>query len=95
MTQEQKVILPDYPKLHSPFIRKTFEVNKEDWGKYGRALQLRSPDVRLVINEINPGYEWVFEDKNTIAVEKLDGSNVKLMTKKRKISCSSKSEKYN
>jgi len=82
MTQEQKVILPDYPKLHSPFIRKTFEVNKEDWEKYGRDLQLRSPDVRLVINEINPGYEWVFEDKNTIAVEKLDGSNVKLMTEK-------------
>ncbi|MHA1700690.1 MAG: hypothetical protein ACTSWK_00320 [Promethearchaeota archaeon] len=76
------MILTNYPKLYCPFIRKTFDVNKEDWKKHGNSLQLRSPDVYLVINEINPGYEWVFEDENTIAVEKLDGSNVKLMTEK-------------
>jgi len=76
------MILSDFPKLQCPFIRKDFEVNEEDWKKYGRKLQLRSPKAYLVVNEINPGYEWVFEDKDTIAVEKLDGSNVKLMTEK-------------
>lgn len=72
--------LTDFPKLHCPFLRRTFKVNKDDWKKYGRKLQLRSPEVYLVVNEVNPGYEWVFEDKNTIAVEKLNGSNVKLLT---------------
>jgi len=33
----------------------------------------------LVSPEINPEYEWVFED-DTIAVEKLNGTNVKLLT---------------
>ncbi|HUU88354.1 MAG TPA: hypothetical protein VMX17_11460 [Candidatus Glassbacteria bacterium] len=74
------MILTDYPKLQCPFIRKNFKVDLEDWEKYGRELQLRSPEVYLAVDEINPGYEWVFEDKETIAVEKLDGSNVKLMT---------------
>ena len=50
--------------------------------------KLESPFVRerinnkyIVTNKIAEGYEWVFEDENTIAVEKLDGSNVKLLTK--------------
>jgi len=73
--------LSDYPKIHCPFIRKTFEVDKDDWKKHGRELQMRQPNVYLVVNEPNPGYEWVFEDKDTIAVEKLNGSNVKLLTK--------------
>jgi len=81
MTEEQKNILSDYPKLHCPFIRKEFDVNLEDWKKYGHSLQLRSPKAYLVINQINPDYEWVFEDKDTIAVEKLNGSNIKLLTK--------------
>lgn len=34
----------------------------------------------LVVDEINPGFEWVFDDPDTIAVEKLDGTNVKLKT---------------
>ena len=73
-------ILTNFPKLHCPFLRKIFEVDRKDWKKYGRVLQLRTPEVYLVIDKINPGYEWVFEDKETIAVEKLDGSNVKLLT---------------
>lgn len=72
--------LSDFPKIYCPFVRKTFKVNKEDWKKYGHALQLRSPNVYLVVNEVNPGYEWVFEDPDTIAVEKLDGTNIKIET---------------
>jgi len=72
--------LTDFPRMYCPFVRKTYKVNIEDWEKYGRELQLRSPEVRIVLNEINPGYEWVFDDKDTIAVEKLDGTNVKLKT---------------
>jgi hypothetical protein len=37
------------------------------------------PEVYLVTPEINTEYEWVFED-DTIAVEKLNGTNVKLLT---------------
>lgn len=74
-------IMSDFPKIHCPFIRKEFKVDREDWEKHGRLLQLRKPIVYLVINEINPGYEWCFDDPDTFAVEKLDGSNVKLKTK--------------
>jgi hypothetical protein len=73
--------LSDFPKLHCPFVRRTYEVDKDDWRKHGRELQLRKPEVYLVTPEINPGYEWVFDDADTIAVEKLDGTNVKLLTK--------------
>ena len=72
--------LGNFPKIDCPFIRKTFEVNEDDYRKYGRELQLRKPEVYLIINEINPGYEWVFEDKDVIASEKLNGTNVKLKT---------------
>ena len=73
-------LLTDFPKLYSPFIRQTFEVNRDDFEKIGCKLKLRKPEVYLVVDKINPGYEWVFEDKNTIAVEKLDGTNIKLKT---------------
>lgn len=79
-------LLADFPKLHCPFIRKTFKVNEDDWKKHGRRLQLRSPKVYLVVNEVNPGYEWVFEDEDTFAVEKLNGSNVKILTEGGKLS---------
>jgi len=72
--------LTNYPKLHCPFIRKDFDVNVEQWKKYGKSLQLRTPSARLVVNEINPGYEWVFEDEDTFCTEKIDGTNVKLKT---------------
>ncbi len=74
--------LTDYPKLNCPFIRQTFKVNREDFKKHGSKLMLRSPEVYLIVNRINPGYEWVFEDKDTIAVEKLNGTNMKLKTEK-------------
>ncbi len=75
-------LLNDFPKIHCPFIRQTFAVNKEQWKKFGSALKLRAPEAYLVVNQVNPGYEWVFEDPETFAVEKLDGTNVKLLTEK-------------
>lgn len=73
-------LLSDFPKIECPFVRKTYKVNKDDFKKYGAALELRSPQVYLVVDEINPGFEWVFDDPNTIAIEKLNGTNVKLET---------------
>jgi len=78
-------ILSDFSKLQCPFIRQTFEVNKDHFRKYGPHYQMRGPEVYLVVNIINPGFEWVFEDENTFAVEKLDGTNVKVLTKNKNI----------
>ena len=75
-------VLTDFPKLQCPFIRQTFKVDRESWKKKGHSLKLRVPEVYLVVNKVNPGYEWVFEDKDTFAVEKLDGTNVKILTEK-------------
>ncbi len=72
--------LTDFPKLYCPFIRQNFKVDKDDFRNKGRKYQLRNPEAYLVVNQINPGYEWVFEDPNTFAVEKLNGSNVKIKT---------------
>ncbi len=77
---EEKRLLTDFPKLYCPFMRQTFKVNKEQWKKYGRKMGLRSPEVYLVVDRVNPGYEWVFEDSETFAVEKLNGTNVKILT---------------
>ena len=74
--------LPNFPKLHCPFVRFAFNVNVEDWEKHGRELQLRSPEAYLVVDEINPGYEWVFDDPDTFAVEKLNGTNLAILTEK-------------
>lgn len=72
--------LSDFPKLHCPFLRQTFKVGHDDWKKHGRKLMLRSPEVYLAVDRVNPGYEWVFDDPDTIAVEKLNGTNIKLKT---------------
>lgn len=72
--------LGDFPKLYCPFIRQTFKVNRDHFKQFGRSYQLRTPEVYLVIDRVNPGYEWVFEDPETIAVEKLNGTNIKLKT---------------
>tara|TARA_B100000989_G_C19532846_1_gene471134 strand:- start:9905 stop:10285 length:381 start_codon:yes stop_codon:yes gene_type:complete len=72
--------LSDFPKVQCPFVRKIFPVNKDDFKKYGSQYQLRNPEVYLVTNEVSPGFEWVFDDPDTIAVEKLDGTNVKIKT---------------
>lgn len=39
-----------------------------------------SKNQYLVTDQINPGFEWVLDDPDTFAVEKLDGTNVKLLT---------------
>lgn len=79
-TENPTPTLSDFPKIQCPFIRQTFSVDKEQWKKHGRRLGLRSPEAYLVVDQINPGYEWVFDDLDTIAVEKLDGSNIKILT---------------
>jgi hypothetical protein len=45
--------------------------------------KIESPFIRKEINnryiltqDISPGYEWVFEDKDVMAIEKLHGTNV-------------------
>lgn len=80
MALREDNLLTDFPKIQCPFIRETFPVDKAAWKKHGSRLQLRSPEAYLVINQVNPGFEWVFEDPDTIAVEKLDGTNVKILT---------------
>ncbi len=73
-------ILSDFPKLYCPFIRQTFKINNEQYKKFHPQFHLRTPEVYLVVDRINPGYEWVFDDEDTIAVEKLDGTNIKIKT---------------
>ncbi|MBF0362212.1 MAG: hypothetical protein HQK49_14445 [Oligoflexia bacterium] len=75
---ESIATMSDFPKIHCPLIRQTFKINQDDWKKVGKKMQLRDPEVYLVVNKINPGFEWVFEDADTFAVEKLDGTNVKI-----------------
>ena len=72
--------LDNFPKIHCPFIRQKFDVNHDDFKLHRNALNLRSPEVYLAVDKINPGYEWVFEDEDTIAVEKLDGTNITIFT---------------
>jgi hypothetical protein len=73
--------LTDFPKVHCPFERRLYKVDKEEWKAHGSKLKLKHPQVYLVTKKINPGYEWVFDDPATIAVEKLDGTNIKILTK--------------
>lgn len=77
--------MSDFPKLQCPFVRKEYNVNVEQWKKVGNTMQLRTPVAYLVTNEIQAGFEWVFEDPHTIAVEKLDGTNVKVKIRKKRI----------
>lgn len=78
--KNEKTTLTDFPKIYCPFIRQTFQVDKEDWQKHGSRWGLRTPEVYLAVNQINPGFEWVFDDPDTFAVEKLNGTNVKIKT---------------
>ena len=80
-------MLTDFPKVSCPFLRETFKVSKDDWKKHGSKLKLRLPEAYLVVNQINPGYEWVFDDPETIAIEKLDGTNVKILTENGRLAC--------
>lgn len=78
-------MLSDFPKIECPFIRVLCDVNVDDWKNYGRQLNMREPRTYLAVNSINPGYEWVFDDPDTIAVEKLNGSNVKIRTENNRL----------
>ena len=79
-------LLSDFPKVKCPFVRKTYPVkNNANFKNHGSKLKLRNPEVYLVTPEINEGYEWVFDDKYTIAVEKLDGTNVKIKTENNRL----------
>ena len=61
-------------------MRKIYKVNPSDFKKYGSSLKMREPALYLVEPEINPGFEWVLNDPNTFAVEKVDGSNLAIRT---------------
>jgi hypothetical protein len=74
--------MTDFPKITCPFVRQLFDVNRDQWKSEGSKLGMREPRAYLVVDEINPGYEWVFEHPDTIAVEKLNGTNVKINTEK-------------
>src|SRR3990167_2256609 len=39
---------------------------------------VREGKEQLVIDQINPGYEWVFEDHEVLCSEKIDGTNVSI-----------------
>jgi len=50
--------------------------------------KIESPFIRkeidgdyIVTDEINPGYDWVFEDESVMAIEKLHGTNVSIQIK--------------
>ena len=73
-------MLSDFPKVECPFVRKIYKVNPSDFKKYGSSLKMREPALYLVEPEINPGFEWVLNDPNTFAVEKVDGSNLAIRT---------------
>lgn len=75
-------MMTDFPKIHCPFLRQTFKVNQDQWKEHGSRLKLRTPEVYLVVDRVNPDYEWVFEDPDTTAVEKLDGTNIKILLEK-------------
>jgi hypothetical protein len=40
---------------------------------------LKSKDEYIVTDKINEGYEWVFEEDDVLATEKLDGTNVSIV----------------
>jgi len=80
-------MLTDFPKLHCPFLRQTFRVNRDQWKTSGPKLGLRQPEAYLVVDRVNPGYEWVIDDPDTFAVEKLNGTNVKILTEGGRLLC--------
>jgi len=80
------IMLSDFPKLHCPFIRQTFKINSGQYKEARARFNLRRPEVYLVVDKINSGYEWVFDDEDTIAVEKLNGTNIKIRTENGRLS---------
>jgi hypothetical protein len=78
-------MLTNFPKIECPFVRQSYKINISQWNEFGKSLMLRTPEVYLVIDKVNPGFEWVFEDPDTIAVEKLDGTNIKILTENKNL----------
>lgn len=74
------MMIDDFTKLESPFVRKIYQVDKDDWKKHGSKMGLREPHVYLVTPEIAEGYSWVVDHKDTTAVEKIHGSNLGIVT---------------
>ena len=75
-------VLSDFPKIECPLVRRLFQADKQqlwDWARQHRARPCRDGLVYLATPEINPGYEWVFQDPEVIATEKLDGTNIKIL----------------
>jgi len=74
----EPIHLSDFPKIYCPFIRQTFAVDKEQWKERGRPLEPARaqglPGGRARQPRATSG---CFEDPETIAVEKLNGMNVK------------------
>lgn len=81
----KRVFIDDFTKIEAPFVRKTYEIDPDDWKKFGSKLGLREPKVYLVTPEVNPGYEWVIDHKDTVAIEKLHGSNVGIVTENNRL----------
>lgn len=73
-------LLTDFPKVQCPYVRRLFKVDQEQWKIHGSKLKLKHPRAYLVTKQVNPGFEWVFDDPDTVAVEKLDGTNIKILT---------------
>ncbi len=59
------ISIQDFPKLKSPFVREYKTINGEE--EY------------VLTPKIQEGYEWVFEDDDVMATEKLNGTNVCLV----------------
>lgn len=49
--------LSDFPKLHCPFIRQTFKVNKDDWKQCGSSFQLIFEAMDLPENRVDEDEE--------------------------------------
>lgn len=75
----------NFPKIECPFVRKNVIIEKESYEEEKALWRLRNRKLYLVTDQINPGYEWVFNDPDTIAVEKLNGTNFLVETEKGKI----------
>ncbi|MDO8641459.1 MAG: RNA ligase family protein [Nitrosarchaeum sp.] len=85
---EVKEVLTNFPKIECPFIRRYYKADKEQLRHFLSTHKMRlnyDGLLYLITPEINPGYEWVFEDRDTFATEKLDGTNIKIMVKDKRI----------
>jgi hypothetical protein len=78
-------MMTDFPKIQCPFVRKLyrFRGDPKDYPKYH--IRPGQKTLYLVTNEIKESMGWVFEDPDTIATEKLDGTNFKVKIENNRI----------